>query len=66
MMRVAEVRDRVNAVAVEVHDPEKAHGLEEDLWRDVLKAIEEGHPFPRTLARLALETQDIEFPRWGA
>ena len=48
------------------HDPERAHSKEDDLHIAVLKAIVEGHKDVAQLARIALETLDIEFSRWYA
>jgi hypothetical protein len=47
-------------------DPEKAHGMEDDLARAVLAAIRDGHPDPRGLARDALPVLDAEYPGWFA
>jgi hypothetical protein len=62
--RVREVaRGRAGGMGI---DPEEAHGLEDALWSDVLRAIAEGAENPRELAAEALTTEDIAFPRWYA
>lgn len=58
--RLANLRD------VGDSDPEAAHALEDDLWEDVLRAIAAGADEPEKLAREALLTQEVKFPRWYA
>ena len=64
-MTVTEVEARVAKIAAEVDDPEVAHGYEDGLRRDVLAAIAngEGDP-PAALAKAALKTAELHFPRW--
>lgn len=60
---------RVEEIRVVAHDAEQAHGLEDDLYRDVLQAIFDGQLNPRharLAAGLALLTQDLGFSRWAA
>ena len=47
-------------------DYEAAHGEENDLWRDVLRAIASGADSPRAMARETLETTRIGFERYTA
>jgi hypothetical protein len=48
-------------------DPESAHGLESQLYQDVLQAIADGKcPDPAALARVALQANKIKYPRWFA
>jgi hypothetical protein len=61
-----EVRHRVDEIWESVNDDEHAHGLEDDLWQDVLRAIAAGAPNAAELATEALKTTDIEFARWCA
>lgn len=68
-MTVKEVRARVEAIEQSKHDPEVAHGLEDNLYRTVLHVI--GHKRlgikeQRAIAREALKTQEIDFARWAA
>lgn len=65
-MTIADVVARVDEIENASGDPESAHSLEDDLWRDVLQAIADGAPNAAGLAREALKTQDISFPRWCA
>ena len=66
-MTPQEVRDRVDRIRDEKGDPELAHGAEDSLWADVLKAIAAGAKGrSRDLATEALKTKDISFGRWCA
>lgn len=47
-------------------DPESAHSHEDSLHQDVLQAIADGCPEPERLARAALRTLKMKFPRWCA
>jgi hypothetical protein len=62
------IRDRVARIRVhaDTGDYEAAHGEEDDLWRDVLRAIADGADNPRAMAREALETTHIDFERYTA
>jgi hypothetical protein len=62
-----EIKARVAAVYAAKGDPEVAHGLEDQLWADVLQSIATNWAEnPRYFAELALMTQAIDFPRWRA
>ena len=65
-MTVDEIIDRTQVIRRASHDPELAHGEEDQLWSDVLRAIADGAPEPAALARAALATADIAFDRWYA
>jgi hypothetical protein len=65
-MTVDDVRKRVAEIRARANDPEVAHAREAGLHVDVLAAIAAGAESPRELASLALETCDIDFPRWHA
>jgi hypothetical protein len=61
----------VNKIAAEIEhhkgDYERAHGMEDDLYINVLKAIaEQRGDEPWRLAQEALKTQDIQFGRYCA
>lgn len=59
-----EVIGRVTTIRNTKGDDEHAHGLEDALYRDVLKAIAEGTcEEPVGCARVALATQKIKFAR---
>jgi hypothetical protein len=47
-------------------DDEAAHGMADDLHRDVLAAIAAGAPDPALLAAAALRTETLGFARWCA
>jgi hypothetical protein len=64
-MRIEEARERVEEIRREAaRDDERAHGLEDALHKDVLKAIAEGARNGRQLAAEALTTSEIKFGRW--
>lgn len=68
-MTIDEVKKRVEAIkAVGNDDPEGSHCDEDRLHQGVLRAIANGYDggVPKLLAREALKTCDIEFPRWCA
>ena len=59
--------DVVNVVAdinLLRNDPEAAHSLEDELYAQVLGAVVAGHPEAREMARYALTSKNISFPRW--
>lgn len=64
-MTVADVQERVEEIEAVTDDPEDAHIKEDLLWEEVLEAIASGvgDP-PADLARVALATREIRFPRW--
>lgn len=54
-------------LAVPANDPEEAHRFECEIHRQVLQSIaDDSCTSPRTCAKLALTSRDIEFPRWFA
>jgi hypothetical protein len=63
-----EVEKRIEKIRRDADDPESAHILEKQLWRDILKEVAECHCCTKCkkMARLALTTEDISFPRWYA
>jgi hypothetical protein len=66
-MNINEIRLRVATIELTGRDdPEKAHSMEDTLYGAILLAIAEGHPDPDALAREALRTKKLAFPRWAA
>lgn len=65
-LTVKEVIRRVEEIRAIAVDDEVAHGREDDLHQDVLRAIAAGASNPVGLASCALETTHIEFSRWCA
>lgn len=67
-MTLAEIHQRIATIRSSVNDPEAAHDEEDDLWRRVLEAIASGEHegSPQDLARAALQSREINFPRWCA
>jgi len=63
-MTIDEVRERVDDIRHGAGDDETAHGMEDNLYIDVLEAIANGAGNPEKLAAEALKTQEIEFYRW--
>jgi hypothetical protein len=66
-MTVKDVAEQLAAIERSARDPEAAHSMQDDLFRDVLGAIANGKTeTPTMLAAAALMVDDIEFPRWMA
>lgn len=67
-MNAGEVRKRVAKIHKMQGDPEVAHAEEDILWMDVLEQISQSQTcgWESELAREALRTRDIKFPRWYA
>lgn len=65
-MTPEEVIKRVADIAEAAGDDERAHILEDELWRDVLQAIINNKTHAQEMARIALSTQAIQFSRWCA
>ena len=67
-MNIADVTRAVATIAdIGSGDPEAAHSREDDLYESVLRAIADGLATdPVAMAKEALKTKDIEFPRWCA
>lgn len=66
-MNVEEIQKRVEALRG--YDSEIAHGEEDQLHQDVLKAIAGGEYSKETMvemAKAALKTLEVEFDRWYA
>lgn len=47
-------------------DPETAHEIEYCLYQAVLEEVVAGNPDAKKMARLALTTKTVDFPRWYA
>lgn len=47
-------------------DPECAHENEDELYQKVLEEVVKGNPRARKMAKLALKTKELDFPRWCA
>lgn len=65
-MNTKQIKAKVAEIEACKDDPEKAHALEDDLYMEVLQAIRDGAMNPDELAREALESSFIDFPRWCA
>lgn len=67
-MDVSHVRQRVQAIADAAPDYEAQHGLEDDLFADVLAriAIMSTDPHAKALAGAALAAREINFQRLTA
>lgn len=64
-MKISDVKLRIEKLAemAKGGDHEATGGEEHRIWEDVLDAIRRGHTRPKVLARVALMTKDVEFPR---
>ncbi|MDB5452405.1 MAG: hypothetical protein JWO33_983 [Caulobacteraceae bacterium] len=65
-MTVDDIRSRVVVVrvwAIDHEELEKAHKEEAKIWEDVLQAIADGAGQPAELAKAALETRYVKYPR---
>lgn len=66
-MTVAEVEVEVARIREMAGDDEAAHGAEDDLWENVLRAIASGETKDAAgIAAAALKTKTIDFARWCA
>jgi hypothetical protein len=65
-MKIEDVENRVAEIERTKGDDERAHGMEDSLYRDVLLAISSGSTGARKLATAALKSEDIDFGRWTA
>jgi hypothetical protein len=66
-MTPEDVRKRVKKIESLKGDPEAAHGEEDDMHVAILQAIANNTcDDPAKCAKVALETERIEFPRWCA
>jgi len=64
-----QVRQRVHDIALQRTDPEVAHIMEDELHQEILAAIATGvfiGEYAAELAREAIKTKEIDFPRWHA
>jgi hypothetical protein len=67
MMNAEMVRQRVEKIRAMAGDDEAAHGEEDNLREDLLRAIANGECVnPQDCAQIALTTNDIDFARWCA
>ena len=61
------IGEQVAAIRECVGDPDSAHSMEDDLYRIVLEHIGAGKvDDPALCACAALETKELDFPRWCA
>ena len=66
-MDVKEIEERVAKISANACDDERAHLMEDDLYRELLSHIALDAPSPwRDLAAAALKAWNLEFARWYA
>lgn len=66
-MTINDVLAEVERIRIKAANDEIAHGMEDDLHQNVLRAIADGTcDDPAGCARAVLTTQDISFGRWYA
>lgn len=58
--------DTITRLAGADCDAEGVHSMEDDLYRDVLRAIASGADDAQALAAEAVRVADVEYPRWCA
>lgn len=58
------IEGRLSMIKAHSNDPEAAHSLEDDLFVSTLLAIAKGSDNPKELAKAALKSTKIKFPRW--
>lgn len=56
----------VGAIASVAHDPEVAHGMEDDFRDACLRLAAAGHPNAQAVCAVAIETSALDFERWTA
>lgn len=62
-----EIRDRLDGIALNAHDPERAHSLQDALYRDFVKDLSESADwYVSERAKMVLTVEEIEFERWCA
>lgn len=71
ILRTGDIERRIKEIQrVAKSDPESAHAMEYDLWQEVLERIASGARCTggsaAMLAKAALMSLKIEFPRWYA
>ncbi|WP_131501286.1 hypothetical protein [Lactobacillus crispatus] len=66
-MNVSEAKEWVNDIKDSRRDFEMAHCLEDELYLKILREIADGTcEDPQQVAKEAIKTQDINFPRYCA
>ncbi len=64
-MKVTDIEARLAKIKEVASEKDgQAHGLEDDLFLDVLKAIANGADDPRALAAAAIQSADLDINRW--
>ena len=65
-MKVEDIKQRLEEIMAKLQDDEVAHGLEDDLAKDILTAIAHGESNAQDLAMEAIKTYELDFERWRA
>ena len=63
-MTIKEVKIRYNKIKSIMYDDEAAHSAEDNLYMDVLQHIANGGSDAVEIAKIALETKNLDFSRW--
>lgn len=64
-MKVTDIEERIAKIASVASEKDgAAHGLEDGLFLDVLKAIANGAKNPKALAAAATKSADLKINRW--
>jgi hypothetical protein len=66
MITKKEVREKIKELKkyIKERDWEAAHGTEEQIRLDILRAVAEGSVESQKLAKIAVKLSKIDFPRW--
>lgn len=62
-MTIEDVKERIQKIKDVKDDYEKAHSLEDELWRNVLREVAKGASNSQGLAEAALKSRWIRFAR---
>lgn len=65
-MTVKEIKKTIKQIKELASDPESAHTVEDDLYFSVLEEISKNPSNAQVLAKKALKTKKVDFPRWCA
>lgn len=65
-MNIEQIKEQIKLIKGVAGDPEAAHSYEDALYEQVLQTIAKGAKNAPELAKEALKTTKIKFPRWCA
>lgn len=66
-MTIEDIQKRLEEIRVRASDPERAHSLQDALYRDFVKNLSESADwYLSERAKMVLTVEEIEFERWCA